>query len=383
MAKRRPNGAGSITRRPDGTYEGRVYVTTTEGLRKRVSRYGKTYDEVAEKIAKLLEQESKGVPTPDKTWKLDAFLVYWLEEIIKTTRRPTTFDKYESMVRLYLTPKLGKKAITRLNVKDVRTFLRQLRAEQVGGSTVQECMKVLRNALNAAMREELLLRNVVTLVGIPSAESKEVIPWSAPEAIAFLRSARPHRLYAAFVLALVLGLRRGELLGLRWIDLDLGQGVAHPRKQVQRQKGKGLVLVDLKTKASKGALPLPLFCIEALGERRRLIELETARAGRQWTDLDLVFSTETGGLYDPDHFSQCFHRRLKRSGQRRVRLHDTRHTCGSLLAWLGVHPNDAQKILRHSNIQTTLAIYTHVTTETQRAAAAKISAKLRDGMDGR
>jgi integrase len=74
---------------------------------------------------------------------------------------------------------------------------------------------------------------------------------------------------------------------------------------------------------------------------------------------------------------------VKRSGQRRVRLHDTRHPCGSLLAWLGVHPNDAQKILRHSQIQTTLAIYTHVTTETQRAAAAKISAKLRDGMEGR
>ena len=383
MAKRRPNGAGSITRRPDGTYEGRVYVTTTEGLRKRVSRYGKTYDEVAEKIAKLLELESKGVPTPDKTWKIGPFLTYWLDEVIKPLRRPKTYDKYESMVRLYLTPKLGKKAITRLNVKDVRTFLRQIRAEGAGESTVQECMKVLRNALNSAMREELLLRNVATLVGVPAAESKEIIPWSAEEAVAFLRSARPHRLYAAFVLALVLGLRRGELLGLRWIDLDFGQGVAHPRKQVQRQKGKGLVLVDLKTKASKGALPLPLFCVEALRERRTLLELEKAREGSSWTELDLVFSTESGGLYDPDHFSQCFQRRVKRSGQRRVRLHDTRHTCGSLLAWLGVHPNDAQKILRHSQIQTTLAIYTHVTTETQRAAAAKISAKLRDGMEGR
>ena len=383
MAKRRPNGAGSITRRADGTYHGRVYVTTTEGLTKRVSRYGKTYDEVAEKIAKLLEHESKGVPTPDKTWKVGPFLGYWLEEIVKTGKRPTTYDKYESMVRLYLAPKLGTKGLTRLNIKDVRTFLRQMRAEHVGASTVQECMKVLRNALNAAMREELLLRNVVTLVGVPSASSKEIIPWSAEEAIAFLRSARPHRLYAAFVMALVLGLRRSELLGLRWIDLDLGQGVAHPRKQVQRQKGKGLVLVDLKSKASTGALPLPLFCIEALGERRQLLELEKAKAGESWTGLDMVFGTENGGLYDPDHFSRCFQDRVKRSKQRRVRLHDTRHTCGSLLAWLGVHPSDAQKILRHSQIQTTLAIYTHVTTETQRAAAAKISARLRDGMGGR
>jgi len=383
MAKRRPNGAGSITRRPDGTYEGRVYVTTTEGLRKRVSRYGKTYDEVAEKIAKLLEQESKGVPTPDKTWKVGPFLTYWLAEIAQPDVRPTSYAKYESMVRLYLVPRLGTKSLTKLGTKDVRAFRKGLQRDGVGGSTIQECLKVLRNALNSAMREELLLRNVVTLVGISSAETKEIIPWSAQEAIAFLRSARPHRLYAAFVLALVLGLRRGELLGLRWMDLDLGQGVMHPRKQVQRHKGKGLVHVDLKTKASKGALPLPLFCVEALGERRRLLALEKERAGEKWSELDLVFATETGGLYDPDHFSQCFQRRVKRSGQRRVRLHDTRHTCSSLLAWLGVHPNDAQKILRHSNIQTTLAIYTHVTTETQRAAAAKISAKLRDGMEGR
>ncbi|MCZ4122384.1 tyrosine-type recombinase/integrase [Streptomyces sp. H39-S7] len=383
MAKRRPNGAGSITRRKDGTYHGRAYVTTTEGVLKRVSRYGKTYDEVAEKLAKLLELESKGVPTPDKAWKVGPYLTYWLAEIVQPNQRPTTYDKYESMARLHLIPKLGTKRLTKLGIADVRTFLRQTKAEGVGASTRLECMKVLRNALNRAMREELLLRNVASLVDMPSVDSKEIIPWSAQEAIDFLRSTRPHRMHAAFVLALVLGLRRGELLGLRWIDLDLDQGVAHPRKQVQRQKGAGLVLVDLKTEASKGALPLPLLCIETLGECRRLRELEKAKAGEKWTELGLVFGTETGGLFDPDHFSQTFQRRVKRSRLRRVRLHDTRHTCGSLLAWLGVHPKDAQKILRHSQIKTTLDIYTHVTTESQRAAAAKISAKLRDGMQGR
>ncbi|MBF9068175.1 tyrosine-type recombinase/integrase [Streptacidiphilus fuscans] len=383
MAKRRPNGSGSITRRADGTYEARTYVTTTEGLRKRVSAYGKTYDEADEKLSKLKEQESKGVPTPDKAWTVADFLNYWLEQVIRPNLRFNTTSKYEIMIRLYLIPRLGKKKLVKLSVKDIRVFLAQLRHDEVGDSTRQECMKVLRNALNAAMREELLLRNVAVLVGIPSAESKEIIPWSAEEAIGFLRSARPHRLYAAFVLALVLGLRRGELLGLRWIDLDIGQGVAHPRKQVQRKTGVGLVHVDLKTDSSKAALPLPLLCVEALGERRRLQELERARAGMDWSELDLVFSTETGGLLDPDHFSQTFQRRVKRSKLRRVRLHDTRHTCGSLLAWLGVHPSDAQKILRHSQITTTLEIYTHVTTETQRAAAAKVSAKLRDGLNGR
>ncbi|WP_189220929.1 tyrosine-type recombinase/integrase, partial [Streptomyces ruber] len=175
------------------------------------------------------------------------------------------------------------------------------------------------------MREELLLRNVAKLVDMPTAESKEVIPWKAQEAISFLRSTRSHRLHAAFVFAIVLGLRRGELLGLRWIDLDFAEGVAHPRKQVQRRKKVGLVHVDLKTEHSKGALPLPRLCLEALGERRQLQKLEKAKAGEKWTELDLIFTTETGGMIDPDGFSGSFERRVNRSGIRRIPLHHTRH----------------------------------------------------------
>ncbi|GAA5005667.1 tyrosine-type recombinase/integrase [Kitasatospora paranensis] len=382
MAKRNPNGAGSVTRRKDGTYEARVYVTTTDGERKRISRYGKTYDEAAEKLAKAKELEDKGVPTPAKAWTVGEFLAYWLAEIVEPNARPNTYSKYETMVRLYLRPKLGKKRLAKLGVADLRKFFKELQGAGVGGSTRQECMKTLRNALNRAMREELLLRNVATLVDMPQATAKEVIPWRSAEAVAFLRSTRSHRLHAAFVMAIVLGLRRGELLGLRWIDLDLGEGVAHPRKQVLRRTGVGLVLADLKTDPSKGALPLPRLVLEALGERRQLQRMERAKAGDRWTELDLIFTSETGGMIDPDGFSGSFERRVIRSGIRRIPLHHARHTTGSLLAHLGVHPNDAQKILRHSRITTTLEIYTHVTTDSQRAAAAKLSAKLRDAING-
>ncbi len=382
MPRKNPNGAGTIVRRADGRYMGAVYVTDTLGRRIRKSVYGKTYDEAAEKVAALQAQERKGVPVPDKAWTVESFLKHWLAEIVQPNARPTTYSKYETMVRLYLIPKLGKKKLTKLGVDDVRKFLRQLKTEQVGGATQQECLKTLRNALNRAMREEILLRNVGKLVDMPQADSKEVIPWRAQEAIDFLRSTRSHRLHAAYVFAIVLGLRRGELLGLRWIDLDLAEGVAHLRKQVQRRKGVGLVHVDLKTEHSKGALPLPRLCLEALGERRQLQRLEKARAGEKWTEMDLVFTAENGGMIDPDGFSGSFERRVKRSGIRRIPLHHTRHTTGSLLAFLGVHPNDAQKILRHSRITTTLEIYTHVTTDSQRAAAAKLSSRLRDGMNG-
>ncbi|BFV58073.1 site-specific integrase [Kitasatospora sp. CMC57] len=382
MAKKNPNGAGTIVKRSDGRYMGAVYVTDTLGRRVRKTVYGKTYDEAAEKVAQLQAQERKGVPVPDKAWTVAGYLKHWLADIVEPNQRPTTYSKYETMVRLYLVPRLGTKKLTKLSIDDVRRFLRQLKTDHVGGATQQECLKTLRNALNRAMREELLLRNVAQLVDMPKAESKEVIPWKAQEAIGFLRSTRSHRLYAAFVFAIVLGLRRGELLGLRWIDLDFAEGVAHPRKQVQRRKGAGLVLTDLKTEHSKGALPLPRLCLEALGERRQLQRLEKAKAGGTWTETDLVFTSDSGGMIDPDGFSGSFERRVLRSGIRRIPLHHTRHTTGSLLAFLGVHPNDAQKILRHSRITTTLEIYTHVTSASQRAAAAKLSDKLRDGMNG-
>ncbi|GAA1140117.1 integrase [Kitasatospora gansuensis] len=380
MTKRNPNGAGSVSRRKDGSYEARVYVTTTDGERKRISRYGKTYDEAAEKLAKAKELEDKGVPTPSKAWKTDQWLDYWLDQVIKPNRGFGTYDKHETMVRLYLKPGLGKGALTKLNVRGVRAFFNKLERDEVGGATRQEVMKTLRAALTQAMKEELLLRNVARLVDMPKASRKEVIPWTAQDALTFLRSARPHRLHAAFVFALVLGFRRGELLGLRWIDVDLSTGTIHPRKQVRRRTGVGLVHVDLKTEASTGAVPLPRFCLEALGERRVLQQREKVRAGIDWTDMDLIFSTETGGMVDPDGFSETFERRVLRSGVRRVPLKVTRHTVGSLLAHLGVHPNDAQKILRHARIQTTLEIYTHVTTATQRAAAAKLSDTLRQGI---
>ncbi|WP_055590535.1 site-specific integrase [Peterkaempfera griseoplana] len=331
----------------------------------------------------LQQQERKGVPVPDKTWKVGDFLVHWLAEIVKPNVRPTTYSKYETMVRLYLVPGLGTKRLNKLGSADVRTFLNDSLSAGVGRSTVAECLKVLRNALNRAMREELLLRNVAALVDMPKVTKKESIPWSADEAVVFLKRARSHRLNAAFVLALVLGLRRGELLGLRWVDLDLPGGVAHPRKQVQRETGAGLVLVDLKTETSKSALPLPRLCIETLGERRRLQELEREMKGTAWQETGLVFTSAAGGPVDPDGFSGTFERLVKRAGVRRVRLHDTRHTCGTLLAALDVHPRYAKEILRHSQITVTLDIYTHVTSASQRAAAARLGTKLRDGLHGR
>ncbi|WP_049576213.1 tyrosine-type recombinase/integrase [Streptomyces sp. SBT349] len=375
MAKRRPNGGGTITKRSDGRYQGAAYVTDTDGRRVRKYRYGHSYDEVAEKLAKLQEQERNGVPVPSRAWKVGEWLTYWLREIVAPSTEYNTYAKYEGKVRLYLSPHLGKKSLVRLTPTQVRTALAAMEKAKVPAPTRAESLRVLRNALNRARREELVTRNVAELVDMPRTDPQERKPWTAKEAITFLGTARQHRLYAALVLLLTLGLRRGELLGLRWQDIDFENEQFTPVRQVQREKGK-LVLKKLKTDSSQAALPLPAFCAEALRERKLIQEREREAAGSHWHQEpgeELVFTERHGGPIEPRGFSRTFETLVSAAPVRRITVRLARHTCGTLLAFLKVHPKSAQAILRHSQISMTMDIYTHVVDDDQRAAAALLA----------
>ncbi|MFE7131917.1 tyrosine-type recombinase/integrase [Streptomyces sp. NPDC057638] len=385
MTKRRPNGGGTITRRKDGRYQGAAFVTDTEGQRVRRYVYGASWDEANEKLGKLQSQEREGVPVPSRAWTLGEWLAYWLDHIVKPEREHNTYVKYESKIRLYLLPHLARKPLVKLSAAQLRTVMATLKREKVGAATRFEVLRVLRNALNRAIKEEILTRNVALLVDMPKVSKDKGTAWNPKEAITFLRSARAHRLYAACVLVLVLGLRRGELLGLRWQDIDFEARQFTPVKQVQRVKKVGLVLKDLKTDSSHAALPLPEFCARALVERRELQELERKIAGYAWSqapDQDLVFSSEHGGPIDPVGFSRTFDRLVRRARVRRITVRLARHTCGTLLAFLKVHPKVAQVILRHSQISMTLDVYTHVVGDGEREAVALLAELLEDPLIG-
>lgn len=243
--------------------------------------------------------------------------------------------------------------------------------------TVQDARAVLRSALTNAMTEEMISKNVAALVKVRSARKKKRHPWSAEEARQFLEAANTAHdpLCAAYVLILVLGFRRGEVLGLTWDNVNLDAGEITVQMQLQRINRR-LVHDETKTEASAATLPLPQICVAALQLRRKEQELAKQAAGDLWTDSDLVFTTRYGTPFEPCNFNRRFVDRSAKADVRRIRLHDTRHTCGSLLAALDVHPRVVMQILRHSEIAVTMEVYTHVPSESTRQALRKLGKHL-------
>ncbi|MFD7051617.1 tyrosine recombinase XerC [Streptomyces mirabilis] len=363
--KRNPNGAGSIWQRKDGRFEARVYVPQPDGTRKRKTVYGSTWDECDEKRQELVRRDRQGIPTPSRSAKLSEWLPYWLEEYIKPQRKRTTYVKYEMHVRLYLVPLLGSRRLESLTTANVRQMISKI-TEQASAATAKEAHRVLRTALTAACRDELISRNVVQLVPAPRVEPRELHPWSLDETLTFLEAARTDPLYPAFVLAVALGLRRGEILGLQWRDVDLDRRTLTVRTTLNRG-GKELYLDTTKNRRAR-VIPIPLMCVAPLRWQRLRQAARRDTIGADWHDSDHVFTTRSGRPIEPRNLYRSFLRIAASAALPKVRLHDTRHGCASLLFAAGVAPRTVMEILGHSQIAVTMNVYTHVSDDNRREA---------------
>ncbi|MFG2135310.1 tyrosine-type recombinase/integrase [Streptomyces sp. NPDC048650] len=372
--KRNPNGAGTITKRKDGRYQCAVYVLQPDGTRARKFAYGKTWAECDTKRRELLAKVDSGVPVPTRSAKLAEWLPYWLDNVIKPNRKRSTYSKYAMHVRLYLVPLLGTKRLENLGPRHVRVFLADV-ARKSSAATAKEAHRVLRTALTAATREELVTRNVASLVEAPKVVSRETTPWSLDETLTFLEEARRDPLYAAFVLAIAMGLRRGEVLGLRWSDVDLDSRVIRISNQVQRIGGE---LYQDTTKTGKiRPVPLPLICLAALRWHRLRQVHDAEKRGTELDPAGLVFTTRSGRPIEPRNLNRSFSRLTASASLRPIRLHDARHGCATLLTAAGVAPRVLMEILGHSQISMTMDVYTHVAQDTQREAISHMDRLLK------
>ncbi|MFD8306047.1 tyrosine-type recombinase/integrase [Streptomyces sp. NPDC059690] len=377
--KRNPNGAGSIWQRKDGRFEARVYVPQPDGTRARKTVYGNTWEECDEKRQELVRRARQSIPTPTRSAKLSEWLPYWLAHYVEPRRKLSTYDKYETHVRLYLIPLLGTKRLESLSVADVRRFTTRMQSANTA-ATAKEAHRVLRTALKAAVREELITRNVVALVEPPRVRMREIHPWSLDETLTFLEAARRDPLNAAFVLAIAMGLRRGELVGLRWSDIDLDNRVLYVRHQTQRRRG-ALYDDDPKSRR-KRVVPMPALCIAPLRWHRLRQREAFGRTGTAWSETGYVFATRNGRPVEPRNVYRSFTRVAADAGLRVVRLHDARHGCATLLTAAGVAPRVIMEILGHSQISITMDVYTHVVHDTQREAISHMDRLLKRRLPG-
>jgi integrase len=237
--------------------------------------------------------------------------------------------------------------------------------DYAGRRTIQAARNTLRAALNQArMSEELVTRNVASSARVPAPPKRRRngSAWSVEEAGRFLASAREDDdpLYAVYVLILVNGLRRGEALGLTWPSIDLDSCEIEIGWQLQRIRGELIHKKRIKTEDSEAddTVPVPEICVAALKIRHEEQDAVREQAGKRWQQSDLVFTTRWGTPIEPRNFNRSFDARCTKAGVPRIRVHDTRHTCASLLAALGVHPRVAMRILRHAQISTTMEVYT-------------------------
>jgi integrase len=242
--------------------------------------------------------------------------------------------------------------------------------------TRHQAWTVLQSALTAAVRDELVSRNVAALVKVPVPRAHRARVWTVEEARTFLESARAANdpFYAAYVLMLVLGLRRGEILGLAWSEVDLEAREALIAWQLQRVAGR-LLRRETKTVASEATLPLPEICVRAL-EGRLELERRFRSQGEAWHESGLVITTKLGKPVDPRNFYRAFQTRCRRAGVPTTTVHATRKACASLLVALDVHPRVAMQILRHSQIAVTMDVYSQVTSESTLRALKALGERL-------
>lgn len=368
---RRGKGEGGIRKRPDGRWEGTLQLGWRDGKRQRKFVYGKTRQEVQVKLGKARRQLEDTGTVGDDRQTVETFLNRWLTDAAEPTVAPSTYQSYEEIVRLHISPELGRTRLTALQTKDVQQLLNKKRKGGLSPRRVQLIHATLRRALNIAVEWGELPRNPAVFAKPPRVPDRETPAFSKEEATAFMEAIRDDRLEALYVLVLALGLRRGEALALRWDDVDLEAGELKIRHTLQRREG-GLVRTKLKTRRSRRTLSIPAFALETLrAHHKRQLEKKLA-LGAEWQGTGFVFTTEHGGPLDGSNMYRRFQGILKRVGLRKRPFHALRHSAATLMLARGIPLRVIQEILGHSQISLTANLYTGVMPALKKEAAAEM-----------
>jgi integrase len=357
---RSSNGEGSIAKRKDGRWSASYIVG---GKRKYV--YGKTRKEAAQKLRDALAEQDTGTYYPDI--KLKDYLGQWLEDSVKDSVRERTYERYEQISRNHIVPELGDTNLPSLTEMAIQSLYRRKLDAGCSPRTVQYIHVTLHKALKQAVRWRLVPTNVTEGATPPKVSRKEIIVLSPDQVKVFFKGIRGNRLEAMFILATTTSLRQGELLGLRWEDIDSTGSVLYMVRTLSKTN-RGVVFNPPKTAKGRRSVGLTQVTIEALKRHKTNQELEKAGWFR---DHGLVFPnihgeprTQRGPILE------ALRKVLREHGLPEIRFHDLRHTCATGLLSKNVNPKIVSEMLGHGDVAFTLSVYSHVLKGMQEEAVA-------------
>ena len=366
MAKKRGHGEGSMYKRKDGFW---VAALMLQGH--RLVKYFKTQREARDWLQETRVQVQNGLTLAAAQITVASFLRKWLTNY-QDSIRPKTYQQYRQIINQYLVPGIGTVKLKDLRPDQIQTFYTQQSREGKSLRTILLIHSVLHRSLNQALRWGLVGRNPAQAVNRPRLRKKEMHTLDENQVRILLETARGSRWEMLFWMAVTTGLREGELLGLKWSDLDWVTRRLSVQRQLQRLKDRGLVFSSPKSQAGERAVLLSMDTIKRLRGHHVVQYYEKLFAENRWQENDLIFPSTVGTPLDPRNLIRNFKAILRQAELPDIRFHDLRHTAATLMLQQGIHPKVVQERLGHADIALTLNTYSHVLPDIQEEAVQKM-----------
>lgn len=373
--KKRATGEGNIYQREDGRWVGRLSLgKDSGGNRQRKVVYGKTQAEVLSKLDSMREQRNTSPKSLLGKDTLGAYLKRWLENDVEVNSAANTHVEYEMTVRLYVNPYLSAEKLTALDAESLVSWQARMSRDGHSANTRLRGVRVLRNALNKAVRLQLIRSNPMMAVDKPKVSRQQRVPLERDECFKLFDACAAHRVGDILTLAAMTGLRKRELLGLEWSAVNLREGVLSVRRTLQEVRKKGLSVKEPKTSHGRRAINLGAQAIQALESRLKKAHDE----GFDPESVSLVFPSTNGKFYWGSNFDRnVWHPIRKAAGiPDSFTFHDLRHTQASLLLYSGADMKVIQARLGHAKYETTANLYAHLLQGAQAEATSKLDAMM-------
>jgi integrase len=374
MARKRGPNEGSVFQRADGRWEARISLGWQGGRRVRRSFYGDTMAEANSLLLKARADYAAGLPVKVENQTVSQFLERWLHDAVAPSVRALTLEQYEQHTRLYLVPAFGQKPLRKLCPSDVQRFTADRLSTGLSPRTVRISLFVLGRALAQAVKFNLIARNPVDAVDLPKCERPPIKTFSEAQARSLLAAVKTDAAGPAYLLALLCGLRRGELLALKWEALDFDAGTVSIHRALERIRTQ-LEFVEPKSQSGRRILPLPQPVLKALKAHRARQSAARLALGPEYEDHGLIFPNSIGRPLEPRSFNRQFKSALARAGlPLTLRLHDCRHFAATAMIANGADVRTVAGLLGHADPSLTVRTYAHVVPEGALRAVERMGA---------